>query len=96
MSKIRGSISVDVIDTQTVNIDIESLTGRIVSAIRNRLEGYYIYSEKPYLDTDGREHESTTTLYNIDDDIDSDVINWEKEIDETIHDLARESLSPEE
>ena len=43
MSKIKGSISVDVIDTQTVSIDIETLTCRLVSAVINSLDSYYIF-----------------------------------------------------
>ena len=97
MSKIKGKISVDVIDTQTVNIDIEVLTGRLVGAIINSLDGYYIYGEKPYLETDGREHESTTTLYNIDDSITIDEdLDFYKLIDNEIHDLAKESINPTE
>ena len=97
MSKIKGSISVDVIDTQTVNIDIETLSGRIVSAIINRLEGYYIYSEKPYLDTDSGDTSSETTLYNVEDTIASDEdVDFYKLIDNEIHDLAKESINPTE
>lgn len=96
MSKIKGSISVDVIDTQTVSIDIETLTGRIVNAVQNRLEDFYIYEDKPYLETSDSNDHVETTLYNIDDNLETDHINWERAINETIHDLARESLSPTE
>ena len=97
MSRIKGKISVDVIDTQTVNIDIEILSGRIVSAIMNRLESYYIYSEKLYLDTDSGESSVETTLYNVDDNITiDDDIDFHKLIDDEIHDLAKESINPTE
>ena len=96
MSKIKGSISVDVIDTQTVSIDIETLTGRIVNAVQNRLEEYYIYESKPYFETSDSDDHVEVTLYNVEDNLDTDHINWGKAIDETIHDLARESLSPTE
>ena len=97
MSKIKGSISVDVIDTQTVNVDIEVLTGRIVSAITNRLESYYIYGEKPYLDTSSGDQHCETKLYNVDDNITIDEdVDFYKLIDREIHDLAKESLSPAE
>ena len=97
MSKIQGSISVDVIDKQTVNIDIDALTGRIVTAIKEELDTYYIYSEKPYLDTSSGETSSETTLYNVDDNLDlTDEVNWSNLIDKEIHDLAKESISPAE
>ena len=97
MSKIKGKISVDVIDTQTVNIDIEVLTGRLVGAIINSLESYYIYGEKPYLDTDSGESSVEITLYNIDDNITiEDEVNFHTLVDNEIHDLAKESINPTE
>ena len=97
MSKIKGKISVDVIDTQTVNIDIEVLTGRIVSAVINTLDGYYIYGEKPYLDTSSGESSVETTLYNVDDNITiEDEVNFHTLVDNEIHDLAKESINPTE
>ena len=65
MSKIKGSISVDVVDTQTVSIDIEVLTDKLVSAVINSLDSYYIYCEKPYLDTDSSNESVETTLYGV-------------------------------
>ena len=97
MSKIKGSISVDLIDTQTVSIDIDTLADRVVTAIKEELDSYYIYSEKPYLDTDSGERSVETTLYNVDDNITiHEDVDFYKLIDREIHDLAKESLSPAE
>ena len=96
MSTVKGTISVDVIDKQTANISIETLSARIVTAIINRLENYYIYKEQPYLDTSDDGSYVEITLHGVDENYDISDINWDREIDETIHDLARESLSPEE
>ena len=96
MSTVKGTISVDVIDKQTASISIETLSARIVSAVINRLENYYIYSERPYLDTSDDGSYVEVTLHGLDDSTDISDINWDREIDETIHDLAREALSPEE
>jgi hypothetical protein len=60
------------------------------------LENYYIYKEQPYLDTSDDSSYVEITLHGVDDHADISDINWDREIDETIHDLARESLSPEE
>ena len=91
---LKGKVAVDIVNTETANLDIDELITKISYAVESRLEDYYIYSEKPYLDTDtGNEHVETT-LYNIDDNLETGSINWERQIRETIHDLAREALAP--
>ena len=93
MSKIKGSISVDVIDKQTVDLEIEMLSSRLAYAITERLDGYYIYDEKPCLETDSNDDSVEVTLYGLDDDIDKNDINWLELIDDTIQVLAKNRLS---
>ena len=96
MSKIKGSISIDIIDKKTVHLEIEMLRNLIAIAINKKLDGLYIYDEKPYLETDNGDYNVEVTLHGLDDYINEDDINWEREIYETIRDLARESLNPTE
>ena len=93
MSKIKGSISVDVIDKQTVDLEIEILRSRLAYAITQRLDGYYISDEQPYLETDDNSASVEVTLYGVDDHIDNNDIDWLELIDDTIQVLAKNKLS---
>ena len=93
MSKIKGNVSVDVIDKQTVDLEIEILRSRLAYAINERLDGYYIYDEQPYLETDDNSASVEVTLYGIDDYIDKNDIDWLELIDDTIQILAKNKLS---
>ena len=93
MSKIKGSVSVDIIDKQTVDLEIEMLRNRIAIAIRDRLVDLYIYDEQPYLETDDSSASVEITLYGVDDHIDKNDIDWLELIDDTIQILAKNKLS---
>ena len=89
MSKIKGSVSVDIIDKQTVDLEIEMLRNRIAIAIRDRLVDLYIYDEQPYLGIDDKSDSVEVVLHGVDDNMNMNDINWEKLIDETMQDLAK-------
>ena len=96
MSKVKGKVSVDLIDVQTVNIDVDTIVNRLSSVVETRLGDYYIYGEKPYLDTDSSKASVETTLYNVDDHESEGFIDWDHIFHDTIKELAKENINPTE